>query len=170
MATNNLKGLAKSWYNSLTRLNYNWVEWKAQLEQAFPTEVDYQKMLEKIIQRVKQPEEDMLTYYYYYYEKLALLNVFNFNNKLAVDLLIGGLQDVSLKAAAKAGRHQTPSSLLQFLKTLPKPEPIRKPADPKRKNFVKRIEKPYERNRLCDVIPAMSWVILLQDVPRKMRK
>lgn len=81
---------------------------------AFPEEVDYQSLLSKILNRTKKPDEDMITYYY---EKMALIDAFNFNDKIAVNLLIGGLANTEIEAAAKAGRHETPASLLQFLKS-----------------------------------------------------
>lgn len=115
IATSNLKGLARTWYNSQKKLDFTWDEWKDLLYTAFPEEVDYEKLLTKIVSRIKRPEEDMLTYFY---EKMALMEAFNFEDKIMVNLLIGGLKDTHLQAAAKAGKHDTPSSLLQFLKTL----------------------------------------------------
>lgn len=56
----------------------------------------------------------------YYYEKMALIDAFNFDEKIAVNLLIGGLANSEIQAAAKAGRHETMTSLLQFLKSFKK--------------------------------------------------
>lgn len=114
MATSNLQGLARTWYNSQKRLDYTWEEWKSIMRTAFPEDVDYQSLLFKILNRTKRQDENMITYYY---EKMSLIDSFNFEDKVAVNLLIGGLKNTEIQAAAKACRHQTPTSLLQFLKT-----------------------------------------------------
>lgn len=85
------------------------------LKETFAEEVNFEAILTKMLQRTKRHGEDILTYFY---EKLSLINACEFAGEKAVDLLIGGLKDASLQAGAKASRHETPTGLLQFLKTL----------------------------------------------------
>lgn len=147
MATSNLQGLAKTWYNSQKRLDYSWEEWKEVLRSAFPEEVDYQSLLFKILNRTKKPDEEMIVYYY---EKMALIESFNFEDKVAVNLLIGGLTNTEIAAAAKAGRHETPASLLQFLKG------FKKDSRPMKNNVKKFVgsakHKPYHRHMQAGVV------------------
>lgn len=117
-ATSSLQGLAKTWYNSQAKIDYDWTEWKQILTRTFPEDIDYENLLAKIVQRLKKPDEEMLTYYY---EKLALISHFTFEDKVIVNLLIGGLKNYpEIQAGAKAGNHGTPESLLQYLKTFKK--------------------------------------------------
>lgn len=146
VATTNLKGLAKTWFQSLKRSALSWEEWKSLLRETFPEEVNYAGLLRKVVSRVKRPEETLLTYYF---EKLALINAFDFDNKVAVSLLLDGL-DREIYAAAKAGKHPTPASLLQFLKgyrqearSEARPRDRSQRGLPTKKEYVK---KPYARD------------------------
>lgn len=96
IATTNLKGLAKLWYESKQKLDYSWSEWKWEV---FPEKIDYHGLLEKNLQRKKR--EDIT----YYYKKMALIEAFNFENKEAVNLAIGELRNSEMQATVKARRH-----------------------------------------------------------------
>lgn len=139
--TSNLRGLAKTWYNSLHRLDYSWEEWKTLLMETFPDQNDYEALLNKMLQRVKKTDENMLTYYY---EKLALINACDITGERAVSLLIGGLRTTNLQPAARAGGHKTPQSLLQFLKACNDiPQPMQSRTTPRlmeKKKWGKRFE------------------------------
>lgn len=142
MATTNLRGLAHTWYHSRSRANYSWEELKELLMESFHDDVNYPNVMRKILNRTTKPDEDLLVYYH---EKLALIDVLNFTDKVAVSLLIDGLTNSEIKASARAGRHKTPASLLQYLKTFrseagPSREPPKK-APPKRG----RVFRPYPR-------------------------
>lgn len=77
--------------------------------------MNYQTLLGKILNRTKQDSEHMHTYYY---QKMALMAKMKFDNDVMVDLLIGGLTDKTVQAAAMAGNHQRSQDLLQFLMTV----------------------------------------------------
>lgn len=139
MATSHLQGLAKVWYNSQKKLDHTWDEWKALLRLSFPEEIDYQHLLTKILNRTKKADESMMTYYY---EKMSLMELFDFNNKIKVNLLIGGITNPEIQAAAKAGQHEAPENLLQFLKTFNQ-DTFRKNTSRKMPSFKKgRVYKP----------------------------
>lgn len=116
MATANLRGLAKIWYDSQESLSHIWEQWKGLLRNAFPTTINYQELLGKMLNRYKR--KNVLAYCY---EKMALMSKFKFVDEVTIDVLIGGIADLSLRAAAKAGRHQKPEELLQFLKSVDAP-------------------------------------------------
>ena len=111
-ATAKLKGLARTWYESLTTLNYTWEEWKARIIEAFPTTLNYAEALSEMLKRQKTANE---SYANYYYEKLALLNRVRIAGKDAVSCLIHGILDPIIRAGAEAGDHATPQGLYQYL-------------------------------------------------------
>lgn len=69
----------------------------------------------RILQRVKREDESMISYYY---NKLALIRLMEFKDEVAIDLLIGGLRNHTIEAAARAASFKTPAALLQYLKTI----------------------------------------------------
>lgn len=140
MATSHLRGMAEKWYKTQPNLNLSWEEWKAKLRESFSEEINYEAVLEKLVKRVKRPDEDLLTYYY---DKLTLLQPFKFDDKIAVNLLVGGLKtEREVWASAKASNHSTPSSLLQLLKSYGSNSLHVKASSSKRIEFRSR-NKPY---------------------------
>jgi transposase InsO family protein len=107
---NGLRGLAKSWYDSLTTINYTWQQWKELLMKAFPEHTDYASCLHKMLNRTKLPNESMATYYY---NKLEALQICKITGKDAVSCVIDGLHSTALQNGARAGRYETPESLYE---------------------------------------------------------
>lgn len=107
-----LQGLAKNWYESLNSILFTWVEWQQKLVNAFPYEQNYGQSLEEMLKRRSKYNEPIELYYY---DKLALLNQCDIEGKRAVDCIIHGLSDKSLKSSALALRCTHPDQLLQFL-------------------------------------------------------
>lgn len=68
-----------------------------------------------MLNRKKQPNEDMLKHFY---EKLAMINSAEIKGEKAVQLLISGLDNLSMQNSAKAGKFNTPEELLGYLKTV----------------------------------------------------
>lgn len=129
-ALSKLSGLAEIWYKGLSTINYTWEEWKQNILLAFPATRDYYDILMEMIQRRKRAEE---SYPKYYYEKMALLNCCDIKGAKAVSCILGGIDDVVVKAAAKAGNYQTPEELFRYISTLhdlrpSTSRPIAKPA------------------------------------------
>ncbi|XP_063894737.1 uncharacterized protein LOC135117976 [Helicoverpa armigera] len=111
-AMQKLQGLAKTWYESLPSILYSWSEWQIKLTKAFPCEQNYGQILEDMLKRKSRINEPIEVYFY---EKLALLNQCNIDGKHAVDCIIHGLTDRTMKSSAITLRCAHPEQLLQFL-------------------------------------------------------
>lgn len=107
-----LQGLAKTWYESLDSILFSWDQWQDKLSQAFPFEQNYGQSLEDMLRRKSKYQEPIEVYYY---EKLALLNQCDIVGKRAVDCIIHGLSDRTMKSSALTLRCSQPDELLQFL-------------------------------------------------------
>lgn len=111
-AMQKLQGLAKTWYQSLNTILFTWAEWQEKLLKAFPCEQNYGQSLEDMLRRKSRFNEPIENYFY---EKLALLNQCEIMGKRAVDCIIHGLSDKTVKSSALALRCSEPDQLLQFL-------------------------------------------------------
>lgn len=145
-ATSHLKGFAKTWYDGLTNVNHSWVEWKGMFLGAFPTRTDCETLLPKMLERKKQPSEDMLQYLF---EKLALITACELQGNKAVNLLINGLRDTTIQNAAKVASFKTPEELLNYLKTLtPGPSSVG-PQRQTRARPTLNSDRPYKQGDQC---------------------
>ncbi|XP_063385532.1 uncharacterized protein LOC134671603 [Cydia fagiglandana] len=89
-----LTGLAKTWYQGLSTLLFTWTEWKQKLIESFPYREDYAELLtEMLAKKVKYGE----SFEHYYYAKVNLLNRCKIYNKHAVDCLLNGIEDRTVK-------------------------------------------------------------------------
>lgn len=111
-AMQKLQGLAKTWYQGLNSILFSWSEWQQKLLSAFPCEQNYGQSLEDMLKRKSRVNEPIEVYFY---EKIALLNQCDIDGKRAVDCVIHGLSDKTLKTSALALRCTHPDQLLQFL-------------------------------------------------------
>lgn len=111
-AMQKLQGLAKTWYESLNSILFTWPEWQEKLLSAFPCEQNYGQSLEDMLRRKSRINEPIEIYYY---EKLALINQCEITGKKAVDCIIHGISDRTMKSGALALRCSAPDQLLQFL-------------------------------------------------------
>lgn len=111
-AMQKLQGLAKTWYEGLNTILFTWPEWQEKLTNAFPCEQNYGQSLEEMLQRKSRYNEPIERYYY---EKLALLNQCDITGKRAVDCIIHGISDKTMKSSALALRCTVPDQLLSFL-------------------------------------------------------
>lgn len=111
-AMQKLQGLAKIWYESLDTILYSWQEWQDKLISAFPCDQNYGQLLEDMLRRKSKFNESIEVYYY---EKLALLNQCDIRGKRAVDCIIHGISDRTMKSSALALRCSNPDQLLEFL-------------------------------------------------------
>ncbi|CAH0546779.1 unnamed protein product [Brassicogethes aeneus] len=89
-AIRKFKGMANLWYKSLPTMMLTWQEWKTKLQAAFPSQTDYHALLQRMMARVKKPEENYTTYYYC---KLSLLNELEIT---AFGVSTGGIGDMKL--------------------------------------------------------------------------
>lgn len=111
-AMQKLQGLAKVWYEGLNTILYSWIEWQDKLRSAFPCDQNYGQTLEDMLKRKSKYTEPIETYYY---EKLALLNQCDISGKRAVECIIHGIVDRTIKSSAIALCCSQPDQLLQFL-------------------------------------------------------
>lgn len=114
-ALGKLKGEAELWYRGLGSLKFSWEDWKSKLTEAFPSQKNYHTLLAEMMRRTKRNEE---TYSKYFHDKAALLNACDIDGKRAVDCILGGIQDRVFVAGAKAGKHQTPQSLFEYISSM----------------------------------------------------
>lgn len=113
---NKLTGLARNWFNNLTTIHYTWGEWKELIERTFPAHHDYATTLNKLVARLKKPNETFTTYYF---AKMDLLQACKITGQDAVSCIIAGLNDRTLQNSAKGGRYGTPEQLYaEYLSTL----------------------------------------------------
>lgn len=111
-AVQKLTGLAKTWFESLNSILFSWDEWQAKLTNAFPSEQNYGQLFEDMSRRKCRPQEPIENYFY---EKLALLNQCEISGRRAVDCLIHGICDRTIRSSALALRCEEPDQLLKFL-------------------------------------------------------
>lgn len=107
-----LTGLAKKWYESLATVNYTWEAWQLKLVKAFPSDENYGKLLEEMLGRLSRPGEPLRDYFY---EKLTLVSRCEIDGSKAVDCIIHGITDVTIRNGAQALRCKEPEELLGYL-------------------------------------------------------
>ncbi|KAL0881598.1 hypothetical protein ABMA27_001426 [Loxostege sticticalis] len=107
-----LVGLAKKWFESLPTVIYTWDEWQAKLRKAFPSEENYGRLLEEMLNRTSRHDESLREYFF---DKLCLLNRCEIEGKKAVDCIVYGIMDRSIRNGAQALNSSEPEDLLNFL-------------------------------------------------------
>lgn len=110
-----LEGHAKKWYEGLQTILLTWTEWQDRLMKAFPSESNYGALLSEMLDRRMKIGESIDEYYY---DKMLLLNACGIAEKRAVDCLVYGIEDRTIRASASSARCQDPEDLLKFLKDL----------------------------------------------------
>lgn len=111
-ALQKLSGLAKKWYESLPTLNFTWQEWQSKIKRAFPSDVNYGKMLEEMLSRKSRTDESLRDYFY---DKLILLSRCEITGQKAVDCLVYGITDSAIRNGAQAMKCTEPEDLLNYL-------------------------------------------------------
>lgn len=110
-----LIGVARTWYQALPTMSFSWPEWKNKLIESFPSSDDYAELLTDMLsKRVKFNESLEL----YYYEKINLLNRCEIFGKRAVDCLLYGIEDRSIRLGAKATKCQEPEQVLEYFQSI----------------------------------------------------
>ncbi|XP_060805605.1 uncharacterized protein LOC132902857 [Amyelois transitella] len=111
-ALQKLAGQAKKWYESLQTVVFTWEEWQFKIKKAFPNEQNYGRLLEDMLARTTRISESFCDYFY---DKLSLINQCNIVGKNAVDCVIHGITDKSIRNSAQALNCKEPEDLLGFL-------------------------------------------------------
>lgn len=110
-----LSGLAKTWYQGLSTLLFTWSEWKQKLIESFPYREDYAELLtEMLAKKVKYGE----SFEHYYYAKVNLLNRCKIYKKNAVDCLLNGIEDRTVRVSAQAAQFKEPEEVLGYFRTI----------------------------------------------------
>lgn len=107
-----LTGLAKKWFEGLPTIVYSWDEWQSKLKKAFPSEENYARLLEEMLNRTSRNDEHMREYFY---DKLGLLTRCEIQSRKAVDCIVYGITDKSVRNGAQALNCTEPEDLLHFL-------------------------------------------------------
>lgn len=110
-----LEGLAQRWYQGLPSLLFTWSEWQDKLRLAFPSDENYGQLLTGML-ACKGRYGDSLEEYFY--EKMVLLNRCNITGKNAIDCILFGIEDRSVRTSAEAAQFTEPDKLLVFLRNI----------------------------------------------------
>lgn len=110
-----LKGLAQKWYEGLPTVLYSWQEWQEKLKLAFPSDENYGQLLTTMLSKRARFSDSLEDYYY---DKIVLLNRCGIDGKRAVDCIVYGIDDRSVRLGAEAARFGSPDQLLPYLKTV----------------------------------------------------
>ncbi|XP_045490759.1 uncharacterized protein LOC123690728, partial [Pieris rapae] len=108
-ALQKLSGLAKKWFKALPSVVFNWSEWQDKLTRAFPNEQNYGRLLEEMLSRSTRSNESLREYFY------DKSNRCEIRGKKAVDCIIHGILDTSIRSSAQALTCSEPEDLLNFL-------------------------------------------------------
>lgn len=111
-ALQKLTGLAKKWLEALPTVVYSWCEWQVKLRKAFPNEQNYGRLLEEMLNRTTRSNESLREYFY---DKLSLINRCEIVGKKAVDCVVHGIADRSIRTGAQALNCGEPEDLLNYL-------------------------------------------------------
>lgn len=119
-----LAGLAQRWYQGLPSVLFSWDEWQGKLRSAFPSTENYGQLLHEMLNckaKFGDPLED------YFYDKTILLNRCKISGKEAVDCILFGIDDRSVRTGAEAVQYTDPDKLLVYLrsvKSIKRPEKL----------------------------------------------
>lgn len=110
-----LMGLAQKWYQGLPSLLFSWTEWQSKLKLAFPSDENFGQLLTDMLVCKAKYGESLEEYYY---QKMVLLNRCNIFGKNAIDCILFGIEDRSVRTSAEAAQFKEPDKLLVFLRNV----------------------------------------------------
>lgn len=110
-----LRGVAQRWYESLPSVLFSWGAWQEKLLAAFPSEENYGQMLSDMLAKRARFGESLEDYYY---EKMGLINRCGIVGKRAVECVLHGIDDRSVRLGAEAVQHDNPDKLLAYLRNI----------------------------------------------------
>ena len=129
-----LSGVAKTWYQTLPSMSFSWPEWKIKLIESFPSSDDYAELLTEMLSKRAKYNDSLELYFY---EKINLLHRCEIKGKRAVDCLLYGIEDRSLRLGAKALKCEEPEQVLKYFQSI-KQQP-RESDNRMKANYDKRI-------------------------------
>lgn len=110
-----LVSLAQKWYQGLPSLLFSWSEWQDKLKSAFPSDENYGQLLTDMLAYKARFGEPLVEYFY---EKMVLLNRCRITGKDAIDCVLLGIEDRSVRTSAEAAQFTEPDKLLVFLRSV----------------------------------------------------
>lgn len=116
-----LSGIAKRWYESLPSVLFSWKDWQEKLITAFPSDENYGQMLSDMLAKRARFGESLEDYYY---EKIGLINRCGIVGKRAVECVLHGIDDRSVRVGAEAVQHENPDKLLAYLRNIRNSKPF----------------------------------------------
>lgn len=108
-----LRGVAQRWYESLSSVLFSWDEWQTKLLAAFPSEENYGQMLSDMLAKRARFGDSLEVYFY---DKVALVNRCGITGRRAVECILHGIDDRSVRLGAEAVQYDDPDKLLVYLR------------------------------------------------------
>ncbi|KAG7310665.1 hypothetical protein JYU34_003468 [Plutella xylostella] len=108
-----LRGVAQRWYEGLSSVLFTWEEWQSKLLQAFPSDENYGQMLSDMLAKRARYTDSLEDYFY---DKVALINRCGISGKRAVECILHGIDDRSVRLGAEAVQFDDPNKLLPYLR------------------------------------------------------
>ncbi|XP_022836865.1 uncharacterized protein LOC111364243, partial [Spodoptera litura] len=119
-----LAGLAQKWYQGLPSMLFSWSEWQNKLKLAFPSDQNYGQLLTEMLACRAEFGESLEEYFY---QKVVLLNRCNIHGKNAIDCILFGIEDRSVRTSAEATQFTEPDKLLVYLRNIRTTKKYNKP-------------------------------------------
>ncbi|XP_061709973.1 uncharacterized protein LOC133519851 [Cydia pomonella] len=110
-----LTGTAKRWYEGQPTVLHSWEIWEEKLKLAFPSNENYGHLINEMINITAKFGDNLEEYVY---EKLNALNRCLITNRNAVDCIVYGIEDRSVRYGCEAASFDTTDKLLGYLKTV----------------------------------------------------
>lgn len=108
-----LMGTAKRWYEGQPSVMHTWEVWQVKLKSAFPVYESYGRLLTEMLSIRAKFGEDLEEYFY---EKLIALNRCGIEGKNAIDCIVFGIDDRSVRYGAEAVGFEDTDKLLGYLR------------------------------------------------------
>lgn len=131
-----LRGVAQRWYQGLPTVLFSWPEWQEKLSAAFPSTENYGQMLSDMLAKRAHFGESLEDYFY---DKVALINRCDIKGKRAVECILHGIDDRSVRLGAEAVQYDDPDKLLPYLRNVRNVKPTTERRNNNR-NFTKSNE------------------------------
>ncbi|XP_063373253.1 serine/arginine-rich splicing factor 4-like [Cydia amplana] len=110
-----LTGTAKRWYEGQPTVLHSWEIWEEKLKLAFPCNENYGHLINEMMNITAKFGDNLEEYFY---EKLNALNRCLIANRNAVDCIVYGIEDRSVRYGCEAASFDTTDKLLGYLKTV----------------------------------------------------
>jgi len=120
LATLNLRGNAKAWYDGLRSTPVSWEAFAVAIARQFPGDENFGKLFETAASLKSLPSQDLQTYSF---EKVKRINKLKLDipESKVVELVVHGIHDDNIRMNIMASKNKTLAELYQCLSTFPLP-------------------------------------------------